>query len=313
MSRPSATQGRVHPYRTAYVVFVSVCAFHQSRHVPTLLERQVGIGRIVAPCGVTAATAKSPLLRHCPKGIFMRFTWFGVAVAWLSLSALAFAGPPFLSDDPKPTDFEHYEIYLFANATFASQEKEGAAGIDFNYGATPDLQLTAVLPMAYELSTHEGSRAGVGNIELAAKFRVLHQESVGWDVAIFPRVFLKSPSDLGEQHAALLIPIWVGKDGENWSTFGGGGCELNHSGASLNFCLAGWAFTWRAAEALQIGAEVFHQGPDTKGGRASTILGAGATYDISENLHLLGYAGFGLQNTSETGRATAYVSMLFTL
>ena len=242
----------------------------------------------------------------------MRFVQFGAALVSLLLSVPAFAGPPFLSDDPKPTDYEHYEIYLFGNAAFASDGRGGDFGVDFNYGAMPDLQLTAVLPVSYELPEPGHAQAGVGNIELAAKFRVLHQESVGWDVAIFPRVFLKSPSDLGEQHAALLIPIWVGKDGENWSTFGGGGCELNHSGASLNFCLAGWAFTWRAAEALQIGAEVFHQGPDTKGGRASTILGAGATYDISENLHLLGYAGFGLQNTSETGRATAYVSMLFT-
>ena len=184
--------------------------------------------------------------------------------------------------------------------------------VDFNYGATPDLQLTAVLPVSYEVPDHGHSRSGVGNIELAAKFRFLHQESFGLDVAVFPRVFLPSASDLGEQHAALLIPIWVGKDGDNWSTFGGGGCVLNRSGASRNYCLAGWAFTWRALEALQIGAEVFHQGADTKDGSASTILGFGATYDVNENLHLLGYVGAGLENTAENGRATAYASLLFT-
>lgn len=243
----------------------------------------------------------------------MRMTRFGVAAAFFAfLAAPALAGPPFLSDDPKPTDHRHYEIYLFANGKFASGGTDGNFGVDFNYGATEDLQLTAVLPISYEAPDGGPRRAGVGNIELAAKYRFLHQESIGWDVAFFPRVFLKSPSDLGEQHTSLLLPIWVGKDGDGWSTFGGGGCVLNRSGDGRNFCLAGWAFSWRMGDALQLGAELFHQGADTKDGSASTILGAGATYDFNENVHLLGYVGAGLENTAETGRMTAYTSLLFT-
>ena len=138
---------------------------------------------------------------------------FGALIALFSFTS-AYAGPPFLTDDPKPTDYEHYEIYVFTNGTFASGGTDGDFGLDFNYGATPDLQLTAVLPVSYEVPDHGHSRSGVGNIELAAKFRFLHQESFGLDVAVFPRVFLPSASDLGEQHAALLIPIWVGKDGD---------------------------------------------------------------------------------------------------
>lgn len=38
----------------------------------------------------------------------------------------------------------------------------------------------------------------------------------------------------------------------------------------------------------------------------------GATCDINENPHLLGYVGAGLQNTGENGRLTAYTSLLFT-
>ena len=62
------------------------------------------------------------------------------------LAAPAFAGPPFVTDDPQPTDFGHYEIYAFTAGTATRGDIGGTAGIDFNYGAAPDLQLTAVIP-----------------------------------------------------------------------------------------------------------------------------------------------------------------------
>src|SRR6185437_11979673 len=57
---------------------------------------------------------------------------------------LAAAGPPFTTDDPEPTDTGHYEIYLFAQGMSGHSGSNGEGGIDFNYGAAPDLQLTAV-------------------------------------------------------------------------------------------------------------------------------------------------------------------------
>jgi hypothetical protein len=74
----------------------------------------------------------------------------------------------------------------------------------------------------------------------------------------------------------------------------------------------GWALTRRILPDLQIGAEIVHQGADTKGGRVSTGMGAGLIYDMNENLHLLAYAGPGLQHTAETTRYTWYSSLLFT-
>ena len=127
-----------------------------------------------------------------------------------------------------------------------------------------------------------------------------------------PRVFLPSGSKLGEQHASLLLPIWIGREWDHWSTFGGGGCALNRGGSSQAYCLAGWVLTRRVLPNLQLGGELFHRTADTKGGHASTILGLGTTYDLSEHLHLLGYVGAGLENAVETGRGTGYASILFT-
>lgn len=227
---------------------------------------------------------------------------------------VAQAGPPFLSDDPEPTDYQHYEIYAFANGNVGDNGSGGEAGIDFNYGARPDLQLTAVLPAAYARPSGAASSLDLGNIELAAKVRFLHQNDIGWDVAVFPRLFLPAGSSrVGERHVSFLLPVWFGKDWGNLSAFGGGGCVLNRGGDSRDFCLAGWTVTYQLLPKLQLGAEVFHQTADTIDGRAATTLGIGARYDLSDNYHLLGYIGPTVQNAAENNEYTWYASLLFTL
>lgn len=229
------------------------------------------------------------------------------------VSGTAMAGPPYVSDDPQPTDYQHYEIYLFTNGVNAPDRTTGASGIDFNYGAMPDLQLTAVAPIAYEIPTAGSTAAGLGNVELAAKYRFLHQSQIGWDVAVFPRVFLPSASvRVGERHASFFLPLWLEKDWEKWSTFGGGGCELHRGGGSQDFCQAGWVLTRQVFPNLQLGAEIVHQTADTKGGQASTGLGVGVRYDLNDNFHLLGYVQRGLQNAAKTARYSWYASVLLT-
>src|SRR5271155_4034974 len=141
----------------------------------------------------------------------------------------ALAGPPYVSDDPEPTDYKHFEIYSFSDGITSNNGKSGEAGIDFNYGGAPDLQLTATVPAGFESPAGGQMTVGPDNVELAAKYRFLHQDTVGWDVAVFPRVFLPSGSgSVGDNRASLLLPVWVQKDWTSaWSTFGGGGCVIS--------------------------------------------------------------------------------------
>ena len=225
----------------------------------------------------------------------------------------AVAGPPYITDDPEPTDYQHYEIYLFANGERSLDGLNGESGVDFNYGALPDLQLTAVLPIGYSFPNGEGKQIGPGNIELAAKYRFLHQAQIGWDIAVFPRVFLPSLSSrVGDNHPAFLLPLWLEKDWDDWSTFGGGGCEINRGRDAKNFCLAGWALTRQVLPALQLGAELVYQTLPTKDSRSSTGVGVGVKYDLTDNYHLLGYFGPSLENTNQTSQFSGYAAMLFT-
>lgn len=238
-----------------------------------------------------------------------------VSVALISalLAGPAAAGPPYVSDDPEPTDTGHFEIYLFNNGTNTRSGTSGETGIDFNYGAARDLQLTATLPAGYDDGLSGGTQVAPGNVEVAAKYRFLHQDTFGLDVSIFPRVFLPSGSaTIGDNHVSLLLPVWVQKDfGKQWSAFGGGGCTFNEVRAA-NFCQAGAVVTYQVLPRLQVGGELFHQTADSRGTPASTSVGIGWRYDVTDNYHLLGYVRRGIENADETDRYSWYASVLFT-
>jgi len=239
--------------------------------------------------------------------------WRLACVVLMGLVQPALAGPPYLSDDPEPTDYKHYEIYTFNNGTATPDGRSGEVGIDFNYGGAPNLQLTATLPAGFASPTSDVTRVGLSNVELAAKYRFLRQDTFGWDVAAFPRFFLTSPSRaVGDSHASLLLPLWVQKDWNyGWSTFGGGGCTINPRSAQ-DTCIAGWVVTRKILPNFQIGVELFHQTAHASGTPASTSLGIGVTYDLNDNYHLLGYIRRGIQNTNVTDQYSWYAAFLTT-
>jgi hypothetical protein len=245
----------------------------------------------------------SPPMRLC--------LWTGLALALLTRPAVA--GPPYISDDPEPTDYQHFEIYTYNLGTAARNGSNGQSGIDFNYGAAPDLQLTATLPEGFDRPVGGGTDVGWSNIQLAAKYRFLHQDGFGFDVSIFPRIFLPSGSNLvGDNHASLLLPVWVQKDWSGgWSAFGGGGCTVSERRA-VDFCQVGGVVTYQLLPKLQIGAELFHQTADSSGTPETSSVGVGWRYDLNDNYHLLGYVARGIENANETDQISWYASVLFT-
>jgi hypothetical protein len=132
--------------------------------------------------------------------------------------------------------FRAFEIYTFDKGTFGHSGSSSASGLDFNYGAAPDLQLTAAVPFGYDAPSDGPSAFGPGNVELAAKYKIIHQDTFGLDVSVFPRIFLPSSSQTGEPNASILLPIWVQKDWGPVSAFGGGGRQFSLQDVDRNFC-----------------------------------------------------------------------------
>jgi hypothetical protein len=228
--------------------------------------------------------------------------------AGLLAAAPAFAGPPYVTDDPEPTERGHWEIYNFANGVHTPGLTSGEAGVDLNYGAARDLQLTAVLPVGYGIS--DSTRTGLGVVELAAKLKILRQDESGLDVAVFPRLFLPTPEPrFGPRHANLLLPVWAGKDFGAWSVFGGGGYTINPGVGERSFWTSGLAVTRKLSERLSLGGEIYHQGPDAEDARAFTGVNLGATYSLTPHWSLLASAGPGVQNARTQGRYAFYLAL----
>ena len=225
-----------------------------------------------------------------------RAAWRSLAAAlavaaWLAPAA-AQAGPPFLTDDPEPTDPGHWEIYAPAiDVSGRAGIDEGSFGAEFNYGAGPDVQVTVGLPASFARD-EGGFRSGRGDLELSVKYRVFRDENAGVSMAVFPGLTLPTASrGLGAGRVTALIPVWLQKDAGPWSVFGGGGYAINPGPDARNYWTGGVALSRQVTERLLVGAEIDRQGADTTDGRASTRLGLGAILKLKAPLRLLGSAG----------------------
>lgn len=215
-----------------------------------------------------------------------------LAAVLLGVASPALAGPPYDTDDPQPTELGHWEIYQFAEASRLDRAVDGSAGVDLNYGAVRDVQLTATLPLGFGREPGQRWRAGRGDLELGVKYRFLSDERAGLAVAVFPRAILPTGSHgFGGDRVRLLLPLWGEKDSGPWSLFGGGGYELNPGPGQRNFWVAGAAITREVRKGLTIGAEISHQGPDTIDAMPETRLGLGGTLALGGAFSLLASAG----------------------
>lgn len=232
-----------------------------------------------------------------------------VVAAAVGLPGFAVAGPPFATDDPVPTDRGHWEIYSFAAGVRIDGATGGQAGLDLNYGGATDLQLTAVIPLGYD--TGSGA-VGLSNVELAAKYRFLHEQggTATPDLAFFPRVITPTGGTrLGTGHAQVLLPVWAGKDIGGWSLFGGGGYTLNPGRDRRSFWLGGIGVVRAVSERLSLGVEVYRHTRDTYEATSFTGLNVGALYRLTDHWSLIGSAGPGLQNARREGQSSFYAAL----
>jgi len=226
----------------------------------------------------------------------------------LLMAGPAIAGPPYVTDDPEPTDPGHWEIYNFVTASHVPGDTAGSAGLDINYGPLKDLQLTAVVPIDFG----GDKQAGLGDVELAIKYRFLHQaeDSLTPDVAFFPGLVTPTTSHpVGADRFGLFLPIWAQKDFGKWSLFGGGGYDINPGPENRNFWLTGLGLSRTLTDRFTMGAEIYRQTADTPGGEVFTGLNIGAAYKMTDHWSLLASAGPGIQNPRQGGQYDWYFSL----
>jgi len=234
--------------------------------------------------------------------------------ALLTLPVSAFAGPPYVTDDPEPTDTGQFENYLYVQGTraqgaFAAPE----AGIELNYGAFPETQLSASVP----LNPNPGP-GGMGIVWAplggGVKYRFLDEDENGWrpQAAIFPQVFVPVGAASHTTPTTELLPIWLQKSFGGWTSFGGGGVVNNPGSGNRDFEIYGCALQRQLTNKLALGGEIFGQTRSSAGFGASTAAGLAALYDFSNEWHLVGSVNTGVIDAREGDRFSYNLALEWT-
>lgn len=234
-----------------------------------------------------------------------------LALLFLSAAApAAFAGPPFKTDDPEPVPWHHYEAYVFGTVDRGLGVSSWTLpAFEFNLGAAPDLQLHVVLPAAY--LTPPGNY-GLGDIELGAKYRFIHETERRPQVGVFPMIELPTGDSrlgLGNGQVWARLPVWIQKSYGQWTTYGGGGYQIDHAPGMKDSLFAGWLVQRQFTKKLTLGTEIYHQEAQAMGARQSTFVDPGGYFNIHPNLSLLFMLG---HTISGEEHSTGYLGLYYT-
>jgi hypothetical protein len=249
-------------------------------------------------------------------GLARRFRWLFALGLICHLSFVirhsSLAGPPYVTDDPDPVEFQHWEVYVASLPIHTMSSWSGSLPqLEINYGAAPNLQLHAIMPEGFEAPHHGGPQFSYGDTELGFKYRFVKDTESTPEIGIFPLVEVPSGNasrGYGAGRTETYFPLWIQKTIGKWTTYGGGGYWFNPGPGHQNFGYVGALLQRQMTKTLSLGVEAFHT---TSQGSASssasflyaspadnTVANAGGVWDLSEHHHILFSAGHTVQGPS---------------
>jgi hypothetical protein len=233
-------------------------------------------------------------------------------VCLLFCAASLYAGAPFQTDDPVPTDLRHWEVYLFeAWDLRANSVSATLPGLEIDYGAIPQLQIHVLVPVGLNLMTHRPEEYGLADIEYGAKFRFLSETAYRPQFAVYPAAHLPTGSSargLGPGHAQIFLPLWLQKSWGPWTSYGGGGYWISPGHSGENHAFFGWLLQRDLSEKLTLGGELFHNSA-SNGDPSRTGFNLGVIASPTEHGHLLISMGRDVTSGSDF---TAYLGWQWT-
>ena len=244
----------------------------------------------------------------------------------LAVPRLWAQGPPFQTDDPVPVDLHHYEFYIFGavDGTPAELDPVGPA-FEFNWGAVPNVQLHAILPLGAVVPANNPvylpagtgpSAFGLTDMELGLKWGMIKQTSRRPQIGTFTMLELptgNSTKGLGVGKVWYKLPLWMEKDWGKWTACGGAGYQLVKQTGFRSFPYGGFLLKRELSERLELAAEVFahaREGLATAQTQSSTLIDAGGYYHFKNpGVQLLFAYGHSVAGQTEN---YAYLGMYWT-
>jgi hypothetical protein len=220
------------------------------------------------------------------------------------------AGPPFLTDDPEPVEYQHWEFYVASLDFKTADDWTGTAPhVEVNYGVVSNVQLHVIAPLAYDAPSVGSAHYGYGDTELGIKFRFVQETERMPQVGIFPLLEVPTGSEkdnLGNGHTQAFLPLWLQKSWGPWTAYGGGGYGINSGAGNQDWGFVGAVLQKQVLTNVLIGAEVYKQTAQRIGGDNDTGFNIGTVIDFSEQHHLLFSAGRSIDGPTQFQFYLAY-------
>jgi hypothetical protein len=236
-----------------------------------------------------------------------------LTVLLLCGSLTALAGPPFLTDDPEPVEYQHWEFYLASQHTETSGGWSGTAPhVELNYGVAPNVQLHLIAPLAYDAPDGGSAHYGYGDTEFGVKYRFLQETEHLPQAGFFPLLEIPTGSaadGLGSGQWQAFLPVWLQKGFGDWTVYGGGGYGINPGAGNQNWGFGGVVVQRQVLKNVLLGAEIYHRTAMTTDGRGDTAFNIGTVIDFNEHHHLLFSVGRSIDGPTDF---QAYVAYQFT-
>jgi hypothetical protein len=237
-----------------------------------------------------------------------------VILAAEAIFNLAWAGPPFITDDPEPVKYQTWEVNYAIYKTW----RQGSASanlptVDINYGASPNVQLHVQPSYSYE-RTSTDRHWGIDDTQVGVKYRFLNieQDDSSIMAGIYPMFQMPTGNrGLGPNRgkSQSFIPLWLQRSSEKWTIYGGTGYWINPGIGYKNSVYVGGAALYQVMPSLQLGMEIFHETPDAVDGQSTTGFNLGGIYNLAHEYNWLFSAGRGLVNAAATNQFSVYSAL----
>ena len=223
----------------------------------------------------------------------------------------ASAGPPYLTDDPDPAAYHHWELYLASQWDhIGPRSAEGSLPhLEVNFGVVHGAMLHLLVPTAFVASEDGRTSYGLGDVELGANIKLLEEGPGRPQIGTFPIAVIPTGSDakgLGSGTVELFVPIWLMKHMGQWTLDAGGGIRFSDGDTEADLGV----FVQRSfGEVVSLGTELFVTLPFDQSG-VRTQLDLALILDLSDSHHLLfsGGPSFGAVDGGQ-----AYAAWMMTL
>ncbi|MDP4207141.1 MAG: hypothetical protein Q8859_14240, partial [Bacteroidota bacterium] len=228
----------------------------------------------------------------------------------LICSQWSYAGPPFLTDDPEPVDFRHWEYYISSINNIQHGKSTGTCPhFEINYGLIHNVQVHLLLPMNYAYNKNNGTDFGYAYTELGVKYRFVQESENKPQIGTFPIIEIPTiqNKEFGNGKAQVYLPLWIQKSWGKLMTYGGIGYWFNPGTNNKNWTFSGWEIQYDFSPVFTLGGELYHHSASSSDDTAATAFNMGGFINFSKKFHFIFSAGHSLTGNSYV---SSYVGVL---